>query len=208
MEKIKISLPILVEGKYDKNTLSQVVDANIITTGGFSVFNSKEKQALIRKIGLKNGIIILTDSDSGGRQIRSFISSILPKDKVFSLYIPRIKGKERRKAQRGKEGVLGVEGMSPEVLREVLSPFAASGGTAAKPAGRLITKADFYGDGLSGTPMAQTRRRSLAAYFELPEDMSANSLIEALNLISDFDGYKNALSVLFSESGEEIHKEE
>ena len=115
MEKIKISLPIIVEGRYDKSTLSGFIDATIITTGGFSIFNNKEKQALIRRIG-EGGIIVLTDSDGGGKQIRKFLAGILPSDKIHNLYIPKIEGKESRKRKPSASGNLGVEGMEKEVL--------------------------------------------------------------------------------------------
>ena len=152
IEKKKISLPILVEGKYDKNTLSQIFDANIITLGGFGVFNSKEKQQLIRKIA-KKGIIVLTDSDGGGRQIRSFLLGILPPELVHNVYIPKTPGKEKRKTKASKSGLLGVEGMGREVLEKILAPFVSDGGRVTlfdKKEEKEITKADLFADGLSG----------------------------------------------------------
>ena len=127
MEKKKISLPIIVEGKYDKNTLSQIFDAHIITLGGFSVFNSKEKQLLIKRLA-KDGVILMTDSDGGGKQIRSFLLGILPSDKVKNVYIPKLEGKEKRKDKPSKSGLLGVEGMSRETLERLLLPFVIDGG--------------------------------------------------------------------------------
>ena len=120
MERIKISLPIIVEGRYDKSTLAGFIDAQIITTGGFSIFNNKEKQTLIRRIG-QNGIIVLTDSDGGGKQIRSFLSGIIPQDKLHNLYIPKVEGKESRKRKPSASGTLGVEGMEKEVLLRLLA---------------------------------------------------------------------------------------
>lgn len=194
MDKIKIRLPIIVEGRYDKSTLSGFVDAVILTTDGFSVFNNKEKQALIRRI-CSDGVIVLTDSDGGGRQIRSFLSGILPHDKLHNLYIPKIEGKEKRKAHRSAAGVLGVEGMSREILERLLAPFAIDS-PAEQTSRREITKTDFFLDGLSGTDGAASRRASLAAVADLPEDMSANALLEAMNLLYGYDGYKELLSML------------
>ena len=122
MEKIKIDLPIIVEGRYDKSALMGYLDAKIITTGGFSIFNDKEKQALIRRIG-ENGIILLTDSDGGGKQIRKFLQGIIPKEKIHNLYIPKIEGKEKRKSKASKEGTLGVEGMDKDTILRLKKDF-------------------------------------------------------------------------------------
>ena len=196
-EKIRISLPIIVEGRYDKSTLSSIFDATIIATDGFRVFNSSEKRALIRKLGEKNGIILLTDSDGGGRQIRSFLSGILPKEKIKHLYIPEIEGKEKRKKTASKAGLLGVEGMTRETLVGVFAPFINAGacqenGDAPSKIG--ITKLDFYNDGLSGADGSAEKRKKLSLKLGLPSDMSANALIEALNLVSNYDEYKKILS--------------
>ena len=200
--KKKISLPIIVEGKYDKNTLSQIFDANIFTLGGFGVFNSKEKQALIRRIAA-NGVILLTDSDGGGRQIRSFLLGILPPDKVHNVYIPRIEGKERRKTKASRSGLLGVEGMSREVLERLLAPFVLDGRRVELSPGKddkMITKVDFFVDGLTGSDNASERRCELCRYFELPEDMTAKALLSALNLLVGYDGYKKAIGTLFADT--------
>ena len=199
-EKIKITLPIIVEGRYDKSTLSSIFDARIITTEGFGIFNSREKKALIKKIADRDGVILLTDSDSGGRQIRSFLSGFLPKDKLFHIYIPRVEGKEARKKSPSKSGLLGVEGMPREVLVRALEPFAEQGACKEK-AGmsneKMITKLDFFNDGLSGTDGALERRALLASHFDLPENMSANSLLQAINLVSGYEEYKKAISQIF-----------
>ena len=194
-EKKKLSLPVVVEGKYDKNTLSQIFDAKIFTLDGFGIFNSKEKQALLRKIAEK-GIIILTDSDGGGKQLRSFLLGILPHKNVHNLYIPRIEGKEKRKKRASKSGVLGVEGMEPEVLERIFAPFIDDGGRVTKNAensSKMITKVDFFEDGFSGSSGSSARRRALCRAFDLPEDMTANALLDALNLLVGYDEYKNAL---------------
>ena len=194
-EKIKIELPIIVEGKYDKITLDQIFDAVIISVGGFGIFNSKEKQALVRRIG-ERGIILLTDSDGGGKQIRSFLSGILPKGVVHQLYIPQICGKERRKQKASKSGFLGVEGMKPEVLVDVFAPFISDAKINTGGSKTPITSLDFYNDGISGAQNCAQRRAKLAKSYCLPDDMSAKALLEALNLISSREEYKQKVSLL------------
>lgn len=204
MEKIKLRFPVIVEGKYDKNTLSGIFDAHILTTGGFSVFNSREKQQLLRRLG-KNGVILLTDSDSGGKQIRSFLRGILPKEKIYNVYIPKVHGKERRKSAPGAEGLLGVEGMDREVLLRVLAPFAEDEGRAEfkkQEKAEMITKVDFFLAGLSGRENSSARRARLSESFGLPADMTANALLEALNLLSSRSEYLEAVKKLFFSDGE------
>ena len=176
----RIKLPIVVEGRYDKSAVLSMFSATVITTEGFGIFNSKEKQALIRKIS-GGGIIILTDSDAGGKQIRSFISSIVPKEKIYQLYIPRIEGKEKRKKQAGREGVLGVEGVGGDVLRSVLDQF-----TSDEPrfGGAEITPTDMFNLGLSGGAGSSERRDELCAALSLPRGMNAKALLSALNIVS------------------------
>ena len=194
MEKIKISLPIIVEGRYDKSALSGFIDATIITTGGFSIFNDKEKQALLRRISV-GGVILLTDSDGGGKQIRKFLSGILPPDKIHNLYIPKIAGKESRKRKPSASGNLGVEGMDKEVLLRLLSPFE----TGEKPAksGKMITKVDFFLDKLTGCEGATENRRKLCEACDLPDDMTPNALLEAMNLLYGYEEYKRLVASLF-----------
>ena len=196
-ERLKIDRPVIVEGKYDKITLSAVIDAHIIPTGGFSIFNQKEKLALIRRLGEERGVIVLTDSDGAGKLIRAHLSSALPKEKIIHLYTPAIMGKEGRKKAPSKEGLLGVEGMAAERLRALFAPFAV-GGEAGKARGRAVEKRDFYADGLSGGEGAAARREQLAAYFSLPRGMSANALLEAINLLYDYDAYREALHAVLS----------
>ena len=201
-KKKRIRLPIIVEGRYDKSTLSSVFSATVITTEGFGIFNSGEKRALIKKLAERGGIILLTDSDGGGKQIRSYLSGILPKDKIFHVYIPRIEGKERRKKSASKAGLLGVEGMSRAVLEKVLAPFIDEGACSENKinkSSKMLTKLDFYNDGLSGTDMASERRKKLAEHFGFPTDMSANALIEALNIAVGYDVYREAYRTLFLE---------
>ena len=194
MEKVRITLPIIVEGRYDKSALSGFIDATIITTGGFSIFNDKEKQALLRRIA-KDGIIVLTDSDGGGKQIRRFLSGILPSDKIHNLYIPKIEGKESRKRRASKEGTLGVEGMEKDVILRLLAPFT-EGGNVAKTS-KMITKVDFFTDKLTGCDGASENRARLCRACDLPEDMTPNALLEAMNLLYGYDEYRTTVDKIF-----------
>ena len=187
MEKIKINLPIIVEGRYDKSALSGYLDAKIITTEGFSIFNNKEKQALLRRISEK-GVILLTDSDGGGKQIRSFLKGILPAEKIHNLYIPKIEGKESRKRKPSKAGTLGVEGMDKDTILRLLSPFIK--GENPVNVGKMITKVDFFVDKLTGCEGASENRAWLCRECDLPEDMTPNALLEAMNLLYGHDEYK------------------
>lgn len=186
-EKIKISLPIIVEGKYDKIKLDSIFDATVIVTGGFAVFNNKDKQMLIRRL-CRDGAIVLTDSDGGGKQIRAFLKGALPKEKIHNLYIPKIEGKERRKDHASKAGLLGVEGMEKDELIKILSPFISDKGPI-KPT-KMITKVDFFRDKLTGFENSSSRRAELCKLAELPDDLTPNALLEALNLLYGYDGYK------------------
>jgi ribonuclease M5 len=184
MDKPRLTLPVVVEGKYDKVTLTALFDCTVLVADGFGLFNSKEKQALIRKVGA-NGIIVLTDSDGGGKVIRSFLSGILPRESVYHLYVPKIPGKEKRKTAPSKEGYLGVEGMSREVLMPLFEPFFATDtGVNAKKSGDPITKVDLFELRLTGYQGAAERRDTLAVFFGLPSGMTPNALVAALNVIS------------------------
>ena len=197
MDRLIIDIPVVVEGKYDKNTLLGIIDATVITTGGFSVFNSKEKRNLIMRLAEKGGIILLTDSDGGGSQIRKFLLGILPREKVYNIYIPKIEGKEKRKDKASKAGLLGVEGMKREVIEKLFAPFAKSGGVSqisSNSERKMITKLDFFEDGLSGGADASEKRDALAAHFDLPSGMTAKALLEALNILSSYEEYKEAVS--------------
>lgn len=197
-DRIKISLPIIVEGKYDKSTLLSIFDTTVVTLGGFGIFNSKEKQALIKKLAL-SGIIVLTDSDGAGKQIRSFLNGIVPKDKIYNLYIPKIEGKERRKSSPSKEGYLGVEGMSREELVRILSPFILNNRDSGERLAKTrenITKVDFYRDKLTGFDNSSLRRDELARLFDLPSGMTPNALLDALNIIVTREEYTEAVKKL------------
>lgn len=188
-EKLRISIPIAVEGKYDKIKLSSIVDGQIITTDGFQIFSSAEKKALVRRLAEPKGIIVLTDSDGAGLVIRKFFSSVIGKDKLYHLYIPRVQGKEKRKKEASKEGLLGVEGIDAATLRKILEPFADSGIQTAS-FDREVTKTDFYNDRLSGHEDSAARRSKLCELLELPDNMSSNSLLAAVNLLVGYDKYR------------------
>ena len=181
----KIKEVIVVEGRYDKNALRQVVDATVIETHGFGVFNDKERLALLRRLAAEKGLILLTDSDGAGFVIRNFLKGAIPKSQLKQAYIPDVHGKERRKTAPGKEGKLGVEGMPPSVLLEALERagaiFVEEGPAAASSP--PLTKADFYALGLSGGPDSGARRAALLKKLGLPERMTANALLEAVNLL-------------------------
>lgn len=180
---IKIQEAIAVEGRYDKNTLSQVVDTLIIETRGFGIFKDPERMALLRKAAEKRGLIVLTDSDGAGFVIRNRIKAAIPAQYLKHAYIPDVYGKERRKRKAGKEGKLGVEGMPPQVLEEVLRRAGATFRTGDSPekGGAALTKGDLYAAGLTGRPDSAQRRQALLKKLSLPEHMSANALLEVLN---------------------------
>ena len=185
MKKLKEVL--IVEGRYDKNTLSQVVDATIIPVNGFSVFHDKELLSLLRRLAKERGLIIMTDSDGAGFVIRNHLRSVLPKEQIKHAYIPDIYGKERRKRIAGKEGKLGVEGMKPAVLLEALERAGAvfDGDAAAGVKRESITKADLFSLSLSGGADAAVRRSVILKHLDLPEHMTANAMLETLNILYD-----------------------
>ncbi len=181
---VKIRQAIIVEGKYDQNTLSQLVDTTIFQTRGFGVMHDKALLELLRKAAKTTGLIIFTDSDGAGFVIRNFLKGALPKEGVLHAYIPDIPGKEKRKRAPGKEGLLGVEGMTKEILLEALENAGADlGGEAAKKPGDTITKFDLYTAGLSGRPDSAAKRAAFLEKLRFPAHMSANALLDALNLL-------------------------
>ena len=181
---VKIRQAIVVEGKYDQNTLSQLVDTTIFQTRGFGVMHDKTLLELLRKAARTTGLIIFTDSDGAGFVIRNFLKGALPKEGVLHAYIPDIPGKEKRKRAPGKEGLLGVEGMTKEILLSALENAGADlGGEAAKKPGDTITKFDLYTVGLSGRPDSAAKRAAFLEKLRFPAHMSANALLDALNLL-------------------------
>ena len=181
---LRIREAIVVEGRYDKNTLLQVVDTLILETGGFRIFKDPDQLALLRRAAEKRGLVVLTDSDGAGFVIRNHIKSVIPGSLLKHAYIPDVYGKERRKRQRGKEGKLGVEGMTPQVLEQVLRRAGATfldERARSEEAGPPLTKADLFAAGLSGGADSGARRLALLKRLELPEHMSANGLLAVLN---------------------------
>ena len=194
-DRIRLNIPVIVEGKYDKARLAGVVDAVIITTGGFSVFNDREKRALIRRLG-QRGLILLSDSDGGGRLIRSHLRGMLEGVAVWDLYTPAIPGKEPRKSAPSKAGILGVEGVPDDILRDLFARFAAShpectpdGDPDEDPVGKNtrfpVTKALLYDLGLNGGPGSAEKRAVLAEKLGLPRDMTVNAFCTAADFLSD-----------------------
>ncbi len=177
---IKISQAIVVEGRYDKNTLSQIVDAPIFETSGFHIMKDKATQALLRKVAMERGLIVFTDSDGGGFVIRNFLKQIISPQYLLHAYIPDIYGKEKRKSSPGKEGKLGLEGMRPEVIIAALENCGATFRQDTKPA---ITKQHLFALGLSGQANSSVLRKQLLKKLDLPEHMSANAMLQALNVL-------------------------
>lgn len=181
---IKIREAIVVEGRYDKNTLSQIVDAPIFQTNGFRIMKDKEQMALLRCVAQKRGLIVLTDSDGAGFVIRNHIKSAIPGELLKHAYIPEIPGKERRKTMAGKEGILGVEGMSPQIIVDCLKRAGATvEGENTLSDRESITKFDLFCMGLSGGADSRAKRLALLKRLHLPQYMSSNAMLEALNLL-------------------------
>lgn len=177
--KIKLTEAVIVEGKYDKIKLSNILDAFIIETNGFAVFKDKTKLSFIKKLAKERGIIILTDSDHAGFMIRNYISSGVPKEQIKNVYIPDVFGKEKRKNAPSKEGKLGVEGMTKEVIVEALSK---AGITSSKSVySDPVTTVDFYDLGLTGGAGSKAKRKALCKVLDLPEFLSTSSLISCIN---------------------------
>ena len=180
---LHIQEAVVVEGRYDKNTLSQVVDTLILETGGFQIFKDPERMALLDRAARRRGLVVLTDSDGAGLVIRNRIKAVIPAQFLKHAYIPDVYGKERRKRKPGKEGKLGVEGMPPQVLERVLRQAGATFLEDARRAlsGPPLTKGDLFAAGLSGGAGSAERRKALLKRLELPENMSANALLDVLN---------------------------
>lgn len=181
---VRVKEVLVVEGRYDKNTLSQIVDATIVCTDGFGIFRAPERQAMLRRLAERRGLIILTDSDGAGRVIRGFINGIVNPKYVKNAYIPDVPGKERRKAAPGKEGKLGVEGMAPEVLLNALCAAGATIDGEAVERRAEITAADLYRFGLSGGEGSREKRRALQRTLALPEGLSSRQLLQVLNVVT------------------------
>ena len=200
---LKIREAIVVEGRYDKNTLAQIVDAPILETNGFGLFKDPKQLELLRNVAKKRGLIVLTDSDGAGFVIRNHIKSAIPAKYLKHAYIPDVAGKEKRKAAPGKEGKLGVEGMSPEVLLAALKNAGVTiEGESTAQENDQITKQDFVEFGLSGGLNASERRKRLQNRLHLPEHMSANALLQALNLLLSREELAEIVREWDNENGE------
>ena len=195
----------MVEGRYDKNTLSQIVDTLILTTGGFQLFKQKDRVRLLRRVAQQRGLIVLTDSDGAGFVIRNHLKGVLPPHQLKQCYIPDIYGKERRKKHPGKEGKLGVEGMTPQVLREALLRCGATvlgEDASSAPTGREISKLDLFQDGFSGGPESAQKRKVLLHALQLPEHLTTNALVPVLNTLMTYAEYQALVKTLFSPKSE------
>jgi ribonuclease M5 len=194
----QIKEAIIVEGVYDKIKLSRFIDGIIFQTHGFSIFSNPDGMKTIEKLAQRTGIVILTDSDSAGFKIRHFIKQSLPADQVKHAYIPDVHGKEKRKAKPGKEGLLGVEGISEEVILDALKKAGCTidGSKSAPKAGRKITKATLYQDGFSGGEKSAGLRRAMAKELGLPSKISANMLLDVLNRLVSLEEYHEIVQVI------------
>ncbi len=190
-EKLVIPYPVVVEGKYDKIRLSNIMEGQIVTTDGFGIFKEEEKKQLIRRLAEVSPLILLTDSDGGGKVIRAHLCGLVPKDRLIQLYIPRVEGKEKRKSAPSAEGTLGVEGMEDSLLRRLLAPYAVGVGenTRRRAGENRLSKVDFYLDGLTGGPDSRARRDALAGKLGLPPGMTAGALLEAVKLLVSYEKY-------------------
>ena len=187
-KKLSIPYPIIVEGKYDRLRLIEICTATVITTDGFGIFKKSERLSLLRELAARTPIILLTDSDGAGKLIRSHITSAIPKERLIQLYIPKIAGKEKRKDTPSAEGTLGVEGMTLELLYNLLAPFEDES-TYIAQAKNELSKTDFFIDGLSGGENSSQKRAELAKKLNLPSDMTANALLAALKILISYEEY-------------------
>ena len=187
---VRVKEVIVVEGRYDLNTLRQTVEADVVCTDGFAIFREKERQELLRRLAEKRGLVVLTDSDGAGEVIRGFLSGIVPPEQVKHAFIPDVPGKERRKSSPSREGKLGVEGMKPEVLLRALEAAGATLDDVSAQPRREITPAALYALGLSGAPESAEKRRKLQKTLGLPERMSTKQLTTALNVLMTLEELK------------------
>lgn len=198
---IKIKEAIVVEGRYDKNTLSQIVDTIIFETNGFGIFHNQKQMELLRKTAQKRGMIVLTDSDGAGFVIRNHLKSAIEPQYLKHAYIPEIAGKEKRKAAPGKEGILGVEGMQPEVIVKALERCGATFTEEMEKPEPSITKQDLMALGLSGASNSSEKRAKLCKTLEFPEKMSTNALLQALQSLYTLEELETILHSLERNDG-------
>ena len=199
---IKIKEAVIVEGKYDKIKLSSLIDGLILETGGFQIFRNREKLALFRRLAETRGLLVITDSDSAGFLIRNHLNGVIPKGQIKHAYIPDILGKERRKEKPSKEGKLGVEGISQEILLQAIrrAGVACEVNTEAEKApAREITKVDLYEAGLSGGEDSAQKRAALFKRLDLPEHLSVNALVKVLNCLMDYEEFLKTIEKMEKE---------
>ena len=190
MEKrLKIPYPVIVEGRYDKLRLESVIEAHIIPTDGFGIFKIEEQVSMLRALAQKTPLIVLTDSDGAGKLIRSHLTSVLPPESIFQLYVPRIPGKERRKREASAEGVLGVEGMERELLYKIFEPYSDEYTGISNVVLNPLSKRDLYVDGLTGGVGSREKRDALCKRIGLPTGMTPNALLAALRLLFTYEEY-------------------
>ncbi len=188
-ERLKIPYPVIVEGRYDKLRLESVIEAHIIPTDGFGIFKKEEKASMLRVLAEKTPLILLTDSDGAGKLIRSHLTSVLPRERVIQLYVPRISGKEKRKSEASAEGILGVEGMERELLYELFAPYTDAQAVEDRMAENPLSKTDLYEDGLTGGEGSRERRDALCLRLGLPSGMTPNALLAALRVLCTYEEY-------------------
>lgn len=196
---IKLKQAVVVEGKYDKIKLSSIIDAPIIVTNGFSIFKDTEKLNYIKEVAKKRGIVIMTDSDNAGFMIRNRILKAVGKEnEVINVYIPDVFGKEKRKKNMSAEGKLGVEGIDSKVLIETLEKFGVTASQSKECSkAKEITKTDLFNFGLSGGENSEMKRKVLLKKLNLPQNMTANSMLGALNIFLTYNEFKNICEDLF-----------
>lgn len=201
---IKCRMPVIVEGKYDRITLSRILDGTVIETRGFGIYRNKELLEMLRVMAKKTGIVVLTDSDAAGFQIRGHIRSAIREGTIVDVYIPDVYGRERRKAQPSKEGKLGVEGLSAALLEEAFRK-AGVGAEQVEAPGDPVTKTDLYLWGFTGAEGASDRRRQLLAKLGFPERMSANAMLSAVNVLYNREEFAQKLNEWFPDPEEDRH---
>lgn len=191
---IKLDRPVIVEGKYDKIRLSGFMDAVIIETDGFRIFSDKEKRAFIRNLAKTKGIIVMTDSDSAGFRIRNFIRNIASDGEVINVYVPDVFGKEKRKTEPSKEGKLGVEGLSEEIITDALAKAGVFHSVSENRNERCVTVTDLFEDGLTGGENSREKKQKLLRKLSLPSKMSNSQLLKLINTFMSYDDYKTAVT--------------
>ncbi len=192
---IKLKQAVIVEGKYDKITLENIVDATIIATDGFRIFKNTEKRDLIRLLAQKRGIIVITDSDTAGGVIRSHLKQICPEGTITNVYVPQLKGKEKRKSTPSKQGFLGVEGLDKQTIIDALTRSGITGDESTQKTKKQITKTDLFTLGLSGGENSAVKRYQLEQYLKLPTAMSGNAFLDCVNAVFEYDEFITAVKL-------------